>query len=79
MADTSGQPPVVTESMQTHTPLDPRAGPACSHKGTLRSYGNGGRTSHHLCRCAGCSPLCPMCVNRRAVLGVTLARSSATS
>ena len=26
MADTPGQPPVVAESAQTHTPLDPRAG-----------------------------------------------------
>ena len=25
MADTLGQPPVVVESLQTHTPLDPRA------------------------------------------------------
>ena len=25
MADASGQPPVVAESLQTHTPLDPRA------------------------------------------------------
>ena len=24
MADALGQPPVVTESLQTHTPLDPR-------------------------------------------------------
>ena len=27
MEDTSGQPPVVAESLQTHTPLDPRVGP----------------------------------------------------
>ena len=26
MADAPGQPPVVTESLQTHTPLDPHAG-----------------------------------------------------
>ena len=26
MADASGEPPVVAESLQTHTPLDPRAG-----------------------------------------------------
>ena len=26
MADAPGQPPVVAESLQTHTPLDPRAG-----------------------------------------------------
>ena len=26
MADAPGQQPVVVESMQTHTPLDPRAG-----------------------------------------------------
>ena len=26
MADALGQPPVVAESLQTHTPLDPRAG-----------------------------------------------------
>ena len=26
MADALGQPPVVTESLQTHTPLDPHAG-----------------------------------------------------
>ena len=25
MADASGQPPVAVESLQTHTPLDPRA------------------------------------------------------
>ena len=39
MADALGQPPVVTESLQTHTPSDPRAEtptPTQEHGGELR-------------------------------------------
>ena len=39
MADTPGQPPVVAESLQTHTPLDPHAEtpvPTQEHGGELR-------------------------------------------
>ena len=32
MADAPGQPPVVAESVQTHTPLDPHAGALTSMK-----------------------------------------------
>ena len=42
MADAPRQPPVVMESLQTHTPLDPCAETTRSHKSTVRSYDNGG-------------------------------------
>ena len=48
MANALGQPPKVAESLQTHTPLDPHAGPLRGHKGTPRNYDNGGRTSCRL-------------------------------
>ena len=42
MADAPGQPPVVTESLHTHTPPDPRAETPRSHGSTARSYDNSG-------------------------------------
>ena len=33
MTDALGQPPVVAESLQTHTPLDPRAEALAQHHG----------------------------------------------
>ena len=48
MADALGQLPVIAESLQTHTPLDPRAGAlmlAQKHGEELRQWW---QTSHHL-------------------------------
>ena len=42
MADALGQPPVVTESLQTDTPLDPRVETPRSHGDKVRSYDNSG-------------------------------------
>ena len=48
MADAPGQPPVVMESLQTHTPLDPMRMPSHVRRSTARSYDKGDRASHHL-------------------------------
>ena len=79
MADAPGQPPVVVESAQTHTPPDPHVGPSCLRKHTPRNYDNDGRTSHRLRRRARYSMLRPMRMARRVVSGVAPVRSNTTS
>ena len=66
MADAPGQPPVVADSVQTHILRTRVWGPSRSHKGTSRSYNNGGKTSRRLRRRARCSTLGPMRMTRRA-------------
>ena len=38
MVDVPGQPPVLVESMQTHTPLDPMRRPWRVRRSTTKSY-----------------------------------------
>ena len=79
MVDALGQPPVVVESTQTHTPPDPRVGVLASGKRTPRNYDNGGRTSHRLHRRIRHSTLRPVRMTHPVVPGVTPARFNMTS
>ena len=61
MSDAPGQPPVVAESLQTHTPLDPRAGTLAltwEHNEEPRQWWQNqpppapARSAHHAAPCA---------------------------
>ena len=64
MADALGLPPVVVESLQTHTPLDPRTEALTCARSMTRSYDKGSRTSCRLCRRTWHSTLCPVRVTQ---------------
>ena len=63
MADTPGQPPAVTESLQTHAPPSPHAETPSSHVSMRRNYDNSGRISQRLRQRARCTTLRPMRIN----------------
>ena len=75
MADAPGQPPVVVEFAQTHTPPARVRGPSRLRKHTPRNYDNSGRASRRPRRPGRCGTLPPMHMARWVAPGVALVRN----
>ena len=78
MANAPGQPPVVAESLQTHTPLDPSAEALARAWGHSEELRRRCRASPRLRRSARRITLLHMRVTQRAALKVMPVRSSVT-